>query len=270
MLYYIKINCKKENKAVNLLFVGDVVGKSGCDFLASKINEIKKEYGVDVVVVNGENSAQGNGITKKSLQMLVSCGVDVVTTGNHCFKRRESSEIFDEFDYLTRPANYPDGVAGHGFCELDLGAVKIAVVNLQGVVYMEPLANPFETADKIISQIGTKNIFVDFHAEATAEKKALGHYLAGRVTAVLGTHTHVMTADEMILENHTAYITDVGMTGPELSVLGVDIKPAVDKQRFHYPVMFRESENPCFINCVVVEFDEKLGKATKITRIIKR
>lgn len=255
---------------MRLLFIGDVVGKSGCDFLASKIGEIKREYKIDVTVVNGENSAQGNGITRKSLEMLVGCGADVVTTGNHCFKRRESVEIFDEFDYLTRPANYPDGVAGHGVFTLDLGAVKIAVVNLQGVVYMEPLSNPFEVADRIISQLDTKNIFVDFHAEATAEKKALGHYLSGRVTAVLGTHTHVQTADEIILKEHTAYISDAGMTGPELSVLGVDIKPAVDKQRFHFPVMFRESESPCFLNGVVVEFDEKLGKATKIQRIIKR
>lgn len=255
---------------MRLLFIGDVVGKYGCDFLKKKIGEIKREYSVDLTVINGENSAQGNGITKKSLEMLSECGADAVTTGNHCFKRRESVEMFDEYDYLLRPANYPEGVCGHGVFEIDMGYTKIAVINLQGVVYMEPLANPFETADKIISQLDTKNIFIDFHAEATAEKKALGHYLAGRVTAVLGTHTHVQTADEMILQEHTAYITDAGMTGPELSVLGVDIKPAVDKQRFHFPVMFKESENPCFLNGVVVEFDEKLGKATKIIRIIER
>ena len=255
---------------MKLLFVGDVVGKSGCDFLSEKIGGIKKEYGIDVFVVNGENSAQGNGITRKSLEMLVSAGADVVTTGNHCFKRRESVDIYDEFDYLTRPANYPDGVCGHGVCMLDMGAFKIAVVNLQGVVYMDPLDNPFETVDRVLSRIDTNNIFVDFHAEATAEKKAMGHYLAGRVTALFGTHTHVQTADEIILSNHTAYITDVGMTGPELSVLGVDIEPAVNKQRFHYPVQFKESESPCFLNGVVVDFDEKLGKANKIERIIVR
>lgn len=255
---------------MRLLFIGDVVGKAGCDFLGERLGAIKHEYGVDVTVVNGENSAQGNGITAKSLEMLINCGADVVTTGNHSFRRRESVGIFDEFDYLLRPANYPDGVCGHGVYCLDMGFTKIAVVNLQGVVYMEPLQNPFETVDKVLDGLDTKNVFVDFHAEATAEKKAMGHYLSGRVTALMGTHTHVQTADEIILSDHTAYITDVGMTGPELSVLGVDIKPAVDKQRFHYPVMFRESENPCFINGVVVEFDEKLGKATKIQRIIKR
>ncbi len=255
---------------MKLLFVGDVVGKSGCDFLQSKIGEIKKRNNIDIVVVNGENSAQGNGITRKSLEMLINAGVDVVTTGNHSFKRRESVEIFDEFDYLIRPANYPDGVIGKGVCTLDFGAFSVAVVNLQGVVFSEPLQNPFEIIDDILQKIQTKNIFVDIHAEATAEKKALGHYLAGRATAVLGTHTHVQTADEAILANHTAYITDVGMTGPEMSVLGVDIKPAIDKQRFHYPVRFVESPNPCFLNGVIVEFDEKLGKSTKIERIIER
>ncbi|MBQ7756975.1 MAG: TIGR00282 family metallophosphoesterase [Oscillospiraceae bacterium] len=255
---------------MKLLFIGDVVGKSGCDFLQEKISGIKKEYGVDILVVNGENSAQGNGITRNSLEMLVSAGADVVTTGNHCFKRRESVDIFDEFDYLLRPVNYPDGVCGHGVCELDMGAYKIAVVNLQGVVYMDSLQNPFEAMDKVLSETDAKNIFVDFHAEATAEKKAMGHYLTGKVTALLGTHTHVQTADEIILGGHTAYITDAGMTGPELSVLGVDVEPAVNKQRFHYPVQFKESENPCFLNGVLVDFDEKLGKANKIQRIIVR
>lgn len=255
---------------MKLLFIGDVVGKSGCDFLKRKIGGLKKQEGIDIVVVNGENSAQGNGITARSLEMLVEAGADVVTTGNHCFKRREATELFDRYDYLLRPANYPDGVCGKGVCELDMGAFKVAVVNLQGVVYMDSLQNPFETVDRILEKIKSKNIFVDFHAEATAEKKAMGHYLTGRVTAVLGTHTHVQTADEIILGEHTAYITDAGMTGPELSVLGVDTKAAVDKQRFHFPVTFSESANPCFLNGVMVEFDEKFGKAYKIQRIIMR
>lgn len=255
---------------MKILFVGDVVGKSGCDFLLSELSKIKKEYNVDIAVVNGENSAQGNGITRKSLEMLINAGADVVTTGNHAFKRRESVDMFDEFDYLLRPANYPDGVIGKGICTLDYGACQVAIINIQGVVFSEPLQNPYEKIDEILKNINIKNIFIDFHAEATAEKKALGHYLTGRVTAVVGTHTHVQTADETILGGHTAYITDVGMTGPELSVLGVDIEPAIEKQRFHTPVRFTESPNKCFLNGVVVEFDEKLGKSTKIQRIIKR
>ncbi|MGN0622397.1 MAG: TIGR00282 family metallophosphoesterase [Oscillospiraceae bacterium] len=255
---------------MNLLFVGDVVGQSGCDFLSKNIYQIKKEYDIDFTVINGENSAQGNGITPKSFEQLIRMGADVVTTGNHSFKRRESSPLYDEQECLLRPANYPDGVIGHGVTVVDMFPVKIAVVNLMGTVYLDSLENPFLCIDKILEQIDTPNIFVDFHAEATAEKKAMGHYLTGRCTAVLGTHTHVQTADEVILGGHTAYITDAGMTGPEMSVLGVESQIAIDKLKYHYPVMFRESEQPCFINAVVVTFDENLGKATKIQRIIKR
>lgn len=255
---------------MKLLFVGDIVGEIGCSFLEKNIYQIKQKYGIDITVVNGENSAQGNGITKPSMMQLLGMGVDAITTGNHCFKRREFVEMFDKNDILLRPANYPDGVIGHGYTILDFGKTRVAVVNLQGVVYLEPLENPFTTIDRILPQIDTPNIVVDFHAEATAEKKAMGQYLAGKVTAVLGTHTHVQTADETILSEHTAYITDVGMTGPELSVLGVESSVAIDKQRFHYPVKFVESQNPCFINAVVVEFDEKTGKAYNFERIIWR
>lgn len=255
---------------MNLLFIGDVVGKSGCDFLASKMNKLKHQYDIDITVVNGENSAVGNGITKNSLDMLVSLGADIITTGNHCFKRREFSNCYDEYDYLIRPANYPEGVQGKGVAYFDNGRTRVAVINLQGNVYLGGLDNPFTCMDRLLGEIDTKNIIVDFHAEATAEKKSLGFYLDGKVTAVLGTHTHVQTADEIILPKKTAYITDVGMTGAELSVLGVATSQAVDKMRFQYPVKFVESEEPCFLNGVVVEFDEKTGKSNKITRVIER
>ena len=255
---------------MNLLFVGDVVGKAGCDFLSDNIYSIKKEYDIDFTVINGENSAQGNVITPKSFEELIRIGADVVTTGNHSFKRRESTSLYDEQEILLRPVNYPEGVAGHGVAVIDLCFVKIAVVNLMGTIYLDSLENPFFYMDKVLESIDTPNIIVDFHAEATSEKKAMGHYLAGKCTAVLGTHTHVQTADETILKDHTAYITDVGMTGPEMSVLGVDTQIAVDKMKYHFPVMFKESSSPCFINAVAVSFDEKLGKATKIERIIKR
>lgn len=256
---------------MKLLFVGDVVGNSGCDFLEQHIHSIKSKYNIDVVVVNGENVAKGNGVTRALVQQLYAMGADVITTGNHCFGQRDSTAIFDENEMLLRPANYPEGVIGHGFAMLDMGHCKIAVVNLQGVVSMsQQLDNPFTCIDSILDRLDTNNIFIDFHAEATSEKKAMGQYLAGKVTAVLGTHTHVQTADETILSDHTAYITDVGMTGPELSVLGVDSRIAIDKQRFQYPVMFEVSHNPCFINAVLIEFDEKLGRAYKIERIIWR
>lgn len=255
---------------MNLLFIGDVVGKASCDFLASKLYKIKQDNRIDITVVNGENSASGNGITKASLDMLVQAGADIITTGNHCFKRREFVDMFDECDYLTRPCNYPDGVIGKGVAYFDAGRYSVAVVNLQGVVYMQGLDNPFTAIDRVLSEIETPNIIVDFHAEATAEKKAMGYYLDGKVTALLGTHTHVQTADEIILPKGTAYITDVGMTGAEHSVLGVETELAIDKQRFQYPVRFVESKEACMINGVIVSFDEKTGKSYKIQRIIER
>lgn len=255
---------------MKLMFIGDVVGATGCEFLGSKIRSLKQKYNVDITVINGENSATGNGITAVSCEYLTRIGADVITTGNHAFKRRESLAIFDEVEHLVRPCNYPEGVMGKGYYILDLGRTQVAVVNLMGVVYMEPLGNPYEAMDRVLSEIGTNNIFVDIHAEATAEKKALGYYLDGRVTAVLGTHTHVQTADETVLSGGTAYITDVGMTGPEESVLGVDKAPAIEKQRFNVPVRFVEADTPCMINGVVVEFDEKTGRALKIERFIER
>lgn len=253
----------------NLLFIGDVVGKSGCDFLKKKIYSIKQDHNIDITVINGENSAQNNGITRFSADMLLNCGADVITTGNHCFKRRDSWSIYED-DNIIRPANYPEGCIGKGLCILDCGYFSVAVINLMGTVYMEALDNPFTTIEKILEKINTPNIFIDFHAEATAEKKAMGHFLTQRVTAVVGTHTHVQTSDEIILGEHTGYITDAGMTGPELSVLGINIKAAVDKQRFKIPVRFSEADSSCFINGVVISFDEKSGKCTKITRIIDR
>lgn len=251
-----------------LLFIGDVVGKAGCEFLQARLGMIKRQYGIDVTVVNGENSAQGNGITKFSADMIINAGADIITTGNHAFRRRESLGIYDE-DYIVRPANYPEGgVPGKGVCVLDMGAYSVAVVNLMGTVYMEPLDNPFTKIDEILAELPTSNIFVDFHAEATSEKKAMGHYLTGKVTGVFGTHTHVQTADERILGDHTAYITDAGMTGPEHSCLGVEIKPAVDRLRLRTPVRFKEAEGECFLCGIVVEFDEKSGKSHKIERLI--
>lgn len=254
----------------NLLFIGDVVGKSGSSFLASKLSLIKRQYAVDITIVNGENSAQGDGITPESADTLVRAGADVITTGNHAFKRKEAADLFDT-DYIIRPANYPEGGApGKGVCVLDMGAYSVAVVNLMGTVFMDPLDNPFTKIDELLADIDTPNIFVDFHAEATSEKKAMGHYLTGKVSGVFGTHTHVQTADEAILGGHTAYITDAGMTGPELSSLGADIRPVLERFRFRTPVRFREADGDCFLCGVCVEFDEKSGKSHKIERLIIR
>ena len=257
---------------MKLLFVGDVVGTAGIDILESRLYRIKREYGIDFTIVNGENAdaGSGNGISRASYERLIRLGADVVTGGNHSFRQRGSETLYEEYETLLRPANYPEGVSGRGVFVADIFPYRLAVVNLMGTVGLEPLDNPFFCIDRILSELDTPNIIVDIHAEATSEKKALGHYLTGRVTAVLGTHTHVQTADETILGGHTAYITDVGMCGPELSVLGIDKDIAIEKMKYHTPVTFKTAETPSFINAVMVEFDEKLGKATKIERIIVR
>lgn len=252
-----------------LLFIGDVVGDLGCQFLSAKLPAIKKKYNIDVTVVNGENSAQGNGITYNSAESIIHSGADIITTGNHAFRRRESYELFER-DYIIRPANYPDGTIGSGICTLDMGSFSVTVINLMGVVYMDCLDNPFMKIDEILRNTDSHNIFVDFHAEATSEKKSMGFYLSERVTGIFGTHTHVQTADEIILKGHTAYITDAGMTGVELSCLGVDSQLAIERMRSHMPVKFKEADGECFLCGVVVEFDEKCGKAHSIQRIIVR
>ncbi len=254
---------------MKLLFIGDVVGEHGCRFLQQKLPGIKREHTIDITVVNGENSADGNGITQESADMLFHAGADVITTGNHAFQRRNALSLFEN-ECIVRPANYGDACPGRGVTVLDLGASQAAVINLQGVLFMEPLENPFDTADRLLSGIDTPVIFVDFHAEATSEKRALGYYLAGRVTAVLGTHTHVQTADACILGGHTGYITDAGMTGAEDSILGLEKQAALDRLHLHVPQRAAEADGPCFLNGVVVEYDKKCGKCTKITPLIMR
>ncbi|MCC8043146.1 MAG: YmdB family metallophosphoesterase [Oscillospiraceae bacterium] len=254
---------------MKLLFVGDVVGSRGCAFLEKKIHEIKRQHDIGLVIVNGENSADGNGLTRKSMNWLFTFA-DVITTGNHCFRRKQAMSLYDDYEMLLRPANFPQGAVGHGVCTVDMGSFSLAVVNLMGTAFMESLENPFHCIDRILEEISTPNILVDFHAEATSEKKALGHYLTGRVTAVVGTHTHVQTSDELVLGGHTAYITDVGMCGAELSVLGVKTEQAIYKQLTKCPVQFTESDNSPFINAVTVDFDSRTGKAQGIERLIIR
>lgn len=254
---------------MKLLFIGDVVGDVGCQFLKRRLPALKRELGADVTVVNGENSANGNGITSYSAEQLFGCGADLITTGNHAFQRKEHLHIYDN-DCILRPANYSEACPGTGVGLLDMGACRIAVVNLSGVLFLENLENPFNVMDELLEELDTPNIFVDFHAEATSEKKAMGHYLAGSVTAVIGTHTHVQTADAAILAGHTGYITDAGMTGVEDSVLGVRKDIAIDRMRLHVPIRFEEAKGECFLNGVLVEFQEKCGICTKITPVIVR
>ena len=257
---------------MRILFTGDVVGRPGRDAFFALLPRLRALKGpFDFVIVNGENSAAGHGLTEKIMNEFFSAGVDVLTSGNHIWDKREFLTVLDEEPRVLRPLNYPQGVPGHGWTvAVSRSGKKLAVVSLQGRVFMPLTDCPFKAMDALLPQLNDVPVFVDFHAEATSEKKAMGFYLDGRVTAVLGTHTHVQTADEAVLPNGTAYITDAGMTGAELSVLGVKSELAIEKIKYHAPVKFEESENPCFINGVVIDFDEHNGKANKIIRIIER
>lgn len=253
---------------MRILCIGDVVGAAGCDHLRRVLPGIKRMYGIDVCVVNGENAAEGNGLLPQSAAHIFDSGADVITTGNHVFRRRELYETLDREPLLLRPANYPSSAPGRGWCTVDRGRYQVTVINLLGLVYLEPLGDPFTALDSLLEEAGhPKFCVVDFHAEATAEKKALAFYADGRVSALVGTHTHVQTADEQILPGGTGFLTDLGMTGPRLSVLGVKPELAVAKMKDKLPVRFHNAEGPCIMSGVVLTLDDATGKTTAIERI---
>ena len=252
---------------MNILAIGDVVGSIGCKFLRGHLPQLKKIKGVDLVIANGENSADGNGITPVSARFLFDSGVDVITAGNHTFRRKESYDLFDSCETLLRPANFPSLAPGRGYCVVDMGRIQVGVLNLMGVVYMESMDSPFDAADRILAEGVPKITLVDFHAEATGEKKSLAYYLDGRVSAVFGTHTHVQTADECIFEHGTGYISDLGMTGPKRSVLGVKPELVIQKMRSKMPVRFDLADGACEMGCVLFTIDEKTGKTIAVERL---
>lgn len=252
-----------------ILFIGDVVSAVGVEKLTRTLPRFKKEHHVDVTVVNGENAAVGNGLLPATAEVLFAAGADCITGGNHTFRRRELYEYLDTSPFCLRPANYKDDAPGKGFCVVDKGFVRVGVVNLMGTVFMEPLGNPFDCIDRVLRELQDEADFtvVDFHAEATAEKRALGFYLDGRAAAVVGTHTHVQTADEQILPHGTAYITDLGMTGPVQSVLGVTPALAIEKMRTNLPVRFQNPDGDCLMQGLLAEIDKKTGKALRVERV---
>lgn len=253
---------------MNFLFIGDIVGNAGCECLMQRLPKLKKDYDIQFTVVNGENSSKPNGISKNTAESIFSSGADVITTGNHVWFKREMYEYIEENENIVRPANYPAGTPGRGYIIYDLGKYSVAVINLLGCVYMDSLQSPFETADKLLEEISGKAKYtvLDFHAEATSEKIALANYLDGRVTAVVGTHTHVQTADETILPKGTAYITDLGMTGAKYSVLGVKTDIIIKKFLSKLPVTFEQEEGECILCGAVVTVNND-GLADKIVRI---
>jgi len=255
-----------------VLFLGDVFGKPGRLILERKLQTIILKNNVDIIIANGENAAGGIGITPAICKTLFNIGIDVVTSGNHIYKKREIYDYIDNQPRLLKPANYPPGTPGRGYYILSdskIGANKIAVVNICGRVFIENFDCPFRCMDRILVNIKkeTPIIIVDFHAEATSEKVAMGWYLDGRVSALMGTHTHVQTADERILPGGTAYITDVGMVGPRDSVIGVKKENIIERFLKLMPQKFIVAEDDYLINAVLVDIDEKSGKANSIKRI---
>lgn len=249
---------------MNVLVLGDVVNNEGCDFLKNKLPAFKRLKEIDFCIANGENSADGNGITPESAQKLFSSGVDFITTGNHVYRRKEIYDMLDENEFIIRPCNYNKANPGMGAKIVDCGFYNIGIINVMGTMFMENLDNPFSCVEKEIEKINkiTNIIFVDFHAEATSEKKAMGYFLDGKVSAVFGTHTHVLTADNTVLTGGTGYITDVGMCGVKESVLGVDKDIIIDKFLYNMPKRFDKATGASMANGCIFTIDKITGKCT--------
>lgn len=254
---------------MRILFIGDLVGSPGRDLVTKNLAEITRQHSVDLVIANGENAASGFGITPKICEELFHAGVEVITGGNHSWDRKEIFEFIVNEPRLIRPANFPNSPGRGLYLGTSRGGVRYAVLNLQGRVFMTALDCPFRTADQELARIPpeVKVIFVDMHAEATSEKQAMGWYLDGRVSVVVGTHTHVATADEHVLPNGTAYITDVGMTGPHESVIGMDRNSMVKRFLDAMPVKFEVAMGDPRLNGVLVNVDEDSGRARSIARV---
>ncbi len=253
---------------MKILMVGDVIGRPGRAAFARYTPKLKKEKAIDLVVVNGENAAGGKGLTESVFDELVRAGADIVTSGNHIWDKKEVAAIIDREPYLVRPGNYPEGVPGRGWCEYPWRSVNLGVMNLAGRVFMPPVDCPFQRVEAMLREMKDCGvILLDFHAETTSEKIAMGWYLDGRVSAVVGTHTHVQTADERILPGGTAFISDLGMVGPMNSVLGVKTDIILQKFTTGLPTRFELADGPCVYSALLVEIDEASGRAVSLERI---
>jgi len=263
---------------MRILFIGDIVGSPGRQIVREELARLIEEQRVDVAIANCENAAAGFGITPRLADELLAAGVEVLSGGNHIFDKKEILEYMTKQPRLVRPANLPPGVPGSGvYAGKSKGGVPYALLNIQGRVFMSSSDCPFRTADVELAKLagengasGVKVILVDFHAEATSEKQAMGWYLDGRVTAVVGTHTHVATADEQVLPKGTAYITDVGMTGPHDSVIGMNKEAIVRRFLDSLPARFEVAEADARLNAVVIDADETTGLARSISRVHMR
>lgn len=258
---------------MNILFIGDVVGSPGREAISKLLPRLKTEYSLKFVIANAENAAGGSGITQKVADELFASGVDVLTSGDHIWKKREIFEFINQEERILRPLNFPEGAPGRGFSVFKTkDGPAVGVINVNGRVFMEALECPFRGALYASEEISTqtKVIIVDMHAEATSEKVALGWYLDGKVSAILGTHTHIQTADERILPQGSAYITDVGMTGPYDSVIGRRVEDVLERFLTSIPVRFEVASENIQLHGAVVDIDEETGKARSIMRIQKK
>lgn len=263
---------------MKILFIGDVVGQPGRRAVQALVPKLREHHALDFVIANGENSAGGNGITPKTAEEIFSAGVDVITSGDHLWDQKEVTELLANEKRFLRPLNYPAGTLGQGSGVFEFRSQKsevgsqIAVLNLQGRTFMPPLENPFLMAQEEVKRLReqTKIIFVDFHAEATSEKIALARMLDGQVSAVVGTHTHVQTADEQIFPGGTAYLSDAGFTGPHESVLGREIEPVIKRFLTSMPQRFEVAKERIILHGAVIEIDEATGKALNIARVAEK
>ncbi len=254
---------------MKVLVVGDVVGRPGRSAVRSLLPRIVEEHGVDFVIVNAENAAGGSGITEPTARELLDAGAHVLTTGNHVWGQREAFGYVDREERLLRPANFPDGAPGRGSGIYEVHGERVGVINVQGRTFMQALDDPFQTAKRLAEELRRecRVVFVDMHAEATSEKMALARFLDGQVTCVFGTHTHVPTADEVVLPGGTAYITDVGMTGPVDSIIGMQPNAIIERFLTGLPVRFEVARGKAALHGILVEADETSGAATGIRRI---
>jgi metallophosphoesterase (TIGR00282 family) len=254
---------------MNILMVGDIYGEPGRRALESQLPSIKREHDIDVTVVNVENAAGGFGVTPELCRGFLERGVDVMTSGNHIWDKKQIIPYIGKENLLLRPANFPRGAPGSGSVSVKSGPHRVAVLNLMGRVFMQPNDCPFQTADEIVPQLRreTPIILVDMHCEATSESQAMGWYLDGRVSAVVGTHRHVQTADERVLPKGTAYITDVGMTGPTDGVIGVDRELIMQRFLSQMPARFEPAKGPAALHGVVIAVDPETGRASSIQRL---
>lgn len=254
---------------LRLLAIGDVVGPAAVKYISEKLWNFRKANSIDMVICNAENAAVGNGLDPQSADTLIAAGCDVLTGGNHIFRKKEIRRYLDYSRTLVRPANYPFGTPGNGYTFAEVDGYRVLVINVLGVIYLDPLACPFATVDRILEREAGRYDFavLDIHAEATSEKIAMGRYFDGRISVVYGTHTHVATADMTILPNGTGYVTDLGMSGPPDGVLGIRADIIIEKMRTKLPVKFELAEGAPEVNGVIFTLDKASWKVTETERV---